>query len=137
MGYQRESFQRGPELERRPSALPATAYNLSRLLLADSPSGCLFVPIRSMQFQAVLDREEIIFVDSQFRRSVVLAWREFQPSERASLDQPVPYQAVFHRPDGALIQRRLQVELFPALRRLAERRELVGTGRVLPFRRPG
>jgi hypothetical protein len=41
-----ETFERGQELARSVSALPASSYNLSRILLAQSRTGCVFVPMR-------------------------------------------------------------------------------------------
>lgn len=117
-----ESFERGPALARMASALPAATYNLTRILLAASATGCVFVPIRSMQYLAVVDREEIIFVDSQYKRWVAVAWRGFQPQVRAALDEPVAYQAEFHTPEGPDIQRRLQADFHGALELLAARR---------------
>jgi len=70
-----ESFERGEELGSEPRKLPAETYNTMRLLLDYSDSSCVFVPIRSMQYMAVIDREEIIFVDAIFaRRSIEFSW---------------------------------------------------------------
>ncbi|MEW5787171.1 MAG: hypothetical protein AB1899_04885 [Pseudomonadota bacterium] len=134
MASQRESFERGPVLASMDSALPAATYNLTRILLADNPAGCVFVPIRSMQYLAVIDREEIIFVDSQYRRWVEVAWQAFQPQARSALDQPVAYRAAFHTPDGRETQRRLQTEFHRALALLDLRRPAPGEARVLPLR---
>lgn len=128
-----ESFERGPVLAHAPSALPAATYNLTRILLAASPQQCVFVPIRSMQYMAVIDREEIIFVDSQYKRWVELAWRHFQPQAREALDAPVPYEAVFYTPDGQDTQRRLQGDFHAALNLLASRRPAPRSSRVLPL----
>lgn len=122
MDYASESFERGPELARSASALPAVSYNLSRILLAQSRSGCVFVPMRGMQYMAVIDAEEIIFVDSQYKRWVEVAWRGFKPQVRGSLDEAVAYQAVFYTPEGADTQRRIQSEFHAALNLLASRR---------------
>jgi len=72
-----ESFQREQPLAQMASALPATTYNLTRILLTASSTGCVFVPIRSMQYLAVVDAEEIIFVDSQHKRWGEVAWQRF------------------------------------------------------------
>ena len=133
MARETESFERGPELARAASALPAATYNLSRILLAASQTGCVFVPMRGMQYLAVVDAEEIIFVDSQFKRWVEVAWRRFQPQARAALDAPVAYQAVYYTPDGAVTQHRLQGEFHAALALLATRRQPGAPARVLPM----
>lgn len=134
MDQSKETFERGPALGEMASALPAATYNLTRILLANSPRDCVFVPIRAMQYQAVIDREEIIFVDSQYRRWVELAWRQFQPRERAALDEPVAYQAVFYTPEGRDLQRRLQAEFHKALSLLDSRRPAPGEARILNLR---
>ncbi len=131
MNHDRESFERGPALHRQGSVLPAAAYNQTRILLANSACGCVFVPIRSMQYLAVIDAEEIIFVDSQYKRWVEVAWRAFKPQSRSALDQPVEYQAVFYVSDAAETQRRLQGDFHQALELLAKRQRPRGTANVL------
>jgi hypothetical protein len=126
-----ETFERGQELARSVSALPASSYNLSRILLAQSRTGCVFVPMRGMQYMAVIDAEEIIFVDSQYKRWVEVAWRGFRPDHRHALDEAVAYQAVFYTPDGANTQRRLQGEFHAAMTLLASRRPQAAPAHVL------
>lgn len=135
MSHQQESFERVQPLARMASALPATTYNLSRILLAASPAGCVFVPLRGMQYLAVVDREEIIFVDSQYRRWVEVAWQGFRPQSRTSLEEPVSYQAVFYTPEAHETQRRLQGELHAALTLLNTRRPAVASAHVLKLPR--
>lgn len=116
--------------------LPALQYNLARTLQARSPRGVAFVPLRSMQVLAIMDAEEFVFVDSQYKQLAVLAWQCFRPQERASLDDPVPFQSVFYRPDAAELQKRLQPELFGAMQLLAGKDRVEGPARVLKFERP-
>ncbi len=139
MDFAAESFERGPELARASSTLPAATYNLTRILLAASPAGCVFVPMRGMQYMAVVDAEEIIFVDSQYKRWVEVAWRGFKPQARAALDEAVAYQAVYYIAEGADTQRRLQGEFHSALALLASRRQRKAPASVLsiPRRPPG
>lgn len=126
-----ETFERAQVLARSVSALPAASYNLSRILLAQSRTGCVFVPMRGMQYMAVIDAEEIIFVDSQYKRWVEVAWRCFRPDQRQALDEAVAYQAVFYTPDGADTQRRLQCEFHAAMTLLASRRQHAEPAHVL------
>lgn len=135
MDHARESFERGSELARSASALPAASYNLSRILLAQSRTGCVFVPMRGMQYMAVIDSEEIIFVDSQYKRWVEVAWRGFRPDQRQALDEAVAYQAVYYTPDGAYTQRRLQGEFHAAMTLLDSRRPHPVTANVLAMPR--
>lgn len=145
--FTRETFFRPKEVERKRSALPAVIYNGFQLLLARSQTGCAFVPIRTMQYQAVVDREEVVFVDSQGGyayqdgeggRVIRIAWRLPAPQSRIALTEPVPCEVVFYFPDLKEEQGRLVSEIRPALEQLLERdRRQAATPRrcrVLPFR---
>ena len=133
-----ETFYRPPELSREARTLPAESYNLAHLQLARAASGCRFVPIRRMQFLAVLDREEFIFVDREGGRRIEIAWQRFRPQERTALDAPVAYEAVYYSAGGADIMRRLQGEFFKALRELQDREPMRASAHVLAFNRtPG
>jgi len=146
--YVRETFFRPPEHSRRQSALRAALYNALQLLLRRHEGGSLFVPIRSMQYLAVVEREEVIFVDSQGGyahqdgeggRIIRIAWRPAPPEQRASLSEPVPCEVVFYFPDLKEVQWRLMSELPPVLERelQGQRETALRTieRRVLPFRR--
>lgn len=133
-----EDFIFGEELHRESCALPAAVYNRAHLLLAGCGRECIFVPIRSMQYLAVIDAEAIIFVDGQgARRLVALAWRHFQPQSRETLDDPVPYELVLYQPRASDFIRRLQSEFSRALRETAGKQPTPDAGgpRVLPFRK--
>lgn len=119
--FVREQFRRGEELGRESKMLPASIYNCTRLLLRRSEHSCVFVPIRTMQYQAIIDEEEIIFVDGLGPRIVEIAWRDFRPQVRASLDEAVPYQLVFYHPRAHETLRRLQGEFGAALLQLERR----------------
>ena len=63
-----------------------------------------------------------------------IAWQRFRPRERATLDAPVAYEAVYYVADGAEIMRRLQGEFFKALKELQDREPQPG-GASLPLNR--
>ena len=130
-----ERFYREEEIARLPDFLPAATYNLAHTLLARAGK-CLFVPIRSMQYLAVLDAEEIIFVDSQNRAWVELAWQHFRPQARSALDEAVPFDLVHYLPAAAETMKRLPAEFQQALRTLAERDLPREAARILPLVRP-
>jgi hypothetical protein len=134
-----ESFYREDPIEIRAAALPAELYNLARRLLARGGAGCLFVPIRSIQYLAVIDAEEIIFVDREAKRLIELAWREFRPQARQALTEPVGYELHLYLAKGREILPRLQGEFFKALQEM-ERRTApppdAGEPHVLPFPGP-
>lgn len=119
------------EILRETRHLPAATYNLAHTLLARSPSGVVFVPIRRMQFLAILDREEIVFVAAERKSLIDIAWQHFRLQRRSALDQPVAYEAVYYHPAAAEAMKRLQGEFPRALRALSEKGELAGAGRVL------
>lgn len=131
-----ETFYRPSELRREARTLPAETYNLARLLLNHAERGCLFVPIRAMQFLAVLDEEEFIFVDREGRRMIEIAWQRFRPGERATLDTPVPYEMVGYSANTAELQRRVQGEFLKALRDLQGRAPVRAAARIVPLNRP-
>ncbi len=129
-----ETFYRDEALGREARTLPAQTYNLTRVLLAQSGRDCLFVPIRSMQYLAVIDHEEIIFVHREGRRMIELAWQKLDPHGRTCLDDPVPYEVVYYLPEGPETMKRLQGEFLKALQQLAARRRFDGPARVIKLR---
>lgn len=132
-GY--ESFYREEPIEVRPAQLPASVYNAAHRLLAASASGCVFVPIRSMQYLAVIDAEEIIFVDREARHLVELAWRVFRPQARSGLLEPVPYEIHLYLAKARESLTRLQGEFAKALDQLERRAQPHPDAepRILPF----
>jgi hypothetical protein len=130
-----ERFYREQEIVRVPDFLPAATYNLAHTLLARAGT-CLFVPVRSMQYMAVLDDEEFIFVDSQNRAWVELAWQHFRPQSRSALDEPVPFEIVHYLPAAGETMKRLPGEFYRALRTLAERDLPQEDAHILPLVRP-
>lgn len=128
-----ERFYREQEIARIPEFLPAATYNLAHTLLARAGT-CLFVPIRSLQYMAVLDAEEFIFVDSQNKAWVELAWQHFQPQARNSLDERVPFEVVHYLPQAAETMKRLPGEFQQALQLLAERQRPDVPATVLDLR---
>jgi len=126
-----ETFYRREATGSEARTLPAETYNLAHTLLSRAPHGCLFVPIRSMQYLAVLDPQEFIFVDREGGRFIEVAWRRFRPQERASLDEPVSYEAVYYSPRAAVPMTRLQCEFPKALRDLESRQVASPAGRVI------
>jgi hypothetical protein len=127
-----ERFYREQEIARLPDFLPAATYNLAHTLLARAGQ-CLFVPIRSLQYMAVLDAEEFIFIDSQNKAWVELAWQHFRPQARSALDESVPFEIVHYAQQAAETMKRLPAEFYRALQALAERDLPQRDARVLPL----
>lgn len=127
---------RNPEFSREARFLPAATYNQAHMLLSRSASGCLFIPIRAMQYLAILDAEEIVFLDGERKCWIDIAWRSFRPQQRSSLGEPVAYEAVYYHATAASLMARLQSELPRALNELAARERFDGVTRVLKFAAP-
>ncbi|MHB1214356.1 MAG: hypothetical protein ACYCY9_05145 [Thiobacillus sp.] len=128
-----ERFYREQEIARLPAFLTAATYNLAHTLLARAGE-CLFVPIRSLQYMAVLDADEFIFIDSQNKAWVELAWQHFRPQARSALGERVPFEVVHYAPQAAETMKRLPAEFHQALRLLADRQKPDTPGTVLDLR---
>jgi len=124
-----ETFFRPPELIREKIKIPAVLFNRCRLMLQRCEYAHFFVPIRSMQFIAVVDDEEVIFVDSlsyavrggEGGRMILLAWGFTQEGVRDSLSAPVSVDLIHYASDVRDLHNRLMVELPKALDLLEER----------------
>jgi len=127
---------RDAELATEQHHLPAATYNLALTLRARSATGTLFVPVRSMQYLAILDAEEWVFLDGPRKCWVDIAWRHFRPQGRQGLDEPVVYEAVYYQPERQGLMSRLLSEFPRALQLLASREHLEGPARVLKFPAP-
>jgi hypothetical protein len=109
--------------------MPASLYRDCRSLLRRADTSCVFVPVRSMQYQAVIDDEEVVFVDSQGYevkngiggRVIMLAWRPLPTAALESVNDPVPCEVLYYRPGLEDTRRRLVGEFGKALRRQAEK----------------
>jgi len=134
--YVEETFYRRAEVRREPRHLPAGTYNLAHVLLTRAPQGCVFVPLRAMQYLAVLDREEFIFVDREGGRFIEIAWRGFRTADRSALDEPVAYEAVYYSAAAPALMTRLQSEFSTALKQLEGRQAPSGPARVLKLKAP-
>lgn len=130
MHYQTVTFFRGDAVGGRDWMMPAALYNPARQLLLHSKTGSVIVPIRNMQFLAVIDQEEFAFVDSQGGylvqdgeggRPVVLSWRPTSAAQRENLQEPVPTEVLYFTGSGKDLQNRLISAFLPALNEYAER----------------
>ncbi len=127
---------RDTELLREPRQLPAQVYNLAHTILAHSETGSVFVPIRSMQYLCIIDAEEWVFIDAERKNLIGIAWQKFHPQARQSLDDPVPYEAVYYQADAADVMRRLLVEFPRALQQLGAKEKPDPPAKVLKLKIP-
>ncbi|RKT43633.1 hypothetical protein [Thiocapsa rosea] len=144
----RETFFRPDEaVAHEQTRIPAALYNGLQLLLRGNAGRAVFIPIRSMQYQAIIDREEVVFIDShggyayqdgEGGRLIRIAWRP--AVGRQSISDPVGCEIVYYFKDMRETQTRLLGEIQPVIKQILERER--GTGgptpapRVLPLRRP-
>ena len=124
---------RDPEIYRETRHLPADIYNLTITLLTRCPTGHLFVPIRAMQYMAIVDSNEFVFVDGERKCWIDIAWCNFQREDRDALNQPVVYDVVYYRENMSAIMVRLQREFPLALKSLVNKVKLDGPARILHF----
>ncbi|UJP05374.1 MAG: hypothetical protein LZF61_11185 [Nitrosomonas sp.] len=124
---------RDPEVSRVERYLPAKTYNLAVTLLSHCATPYLFVPIRSMQYMAIIDHDEFVFIDGERKCWIDIAWCDFRRQERNTLDEPVAYQVVFYRDRMPAVMLRLQREFPLALEALAGRSKLEGPARIIHF----
>lgn len=129
------TLYRGEEIGREARSLPAGVYKLAKRLISRSP-GVAFVPIRSMQYLAILDGEEFVFVDHLDKGRIRIAWQHFRPQQLNALDEPVPFESVSYCPDSREIMQRLVGEFPKAMQQLDDRERVEGPARVLKFERP-
>jgi hypothetical protein len=95
----------------------------------------VFVPIRSMQFLAVIDQEEIVFLDAEHKSLVDIAWQNFRPQQRSTLTEAVPYEAAFYNHNGNETMKRLLVEFPPALNVLSAKDSPSSAARIIKLDR--
>jgi hypothetical protein len=140
-----EVFFRAEPFGSDTTTIPAQLYNRCRLMQSRCTNKHMFVPIRTMQYLAVVDEHEVIFVDSQAYtvsageggRMIMLSWHFSQGANRDSLDQPVPMEVYYHHPEGQEAQKRMIVEFDHALQDLEQRMSKEGCDpklkKVIPF----
>lgn len=130
------TLHRDQELFSESRHLPAEIYNTAHTLLAQSEADCVFIPIRSMQFLAIIDAEEIVFVPGDFRNIVAIAWTDFRPNQRSALHDPVPYIVRHYRTDGVELMRQLQTDFSQALQTFYAKQVGTRQADILPFTPP-
>jgi len=124
-----ETFFLPNEVERKSWSLPAEIYNLYHTLQMRCDTGHVFVPIRNMQFMAVLDKNEIVFVDSQSYavskdeggRLILIAWKFSDSHDRDALTDPMPCEVVFYERQNKDLQLRLIAEFRQAMELMDKR----------------
>ena len=124
-----ETFFLPKEVDRKAWSVPANIYNLYHSLYVRCEVGHVFVPIRTLQFMAILDKNEIVFVDSQSYASsdneggrlILIAWKFPVSHDRDSLDEPMDCEVVFYDKKNSDLQLRLISEFREAMELMNQR----------------
>ena len=142
-----EIFFRPETIATERLTIPAPLYNQCRLVLAHCDLDCVFVPVRTMQIQAVVDREEVIFVDNlayavqddEGGKLIRLVWVFRHEVERSDLNEPAPIQLEYYDEESRQLHTRLINEFRKSLDILEQRYKKQGcearSRKVVPFRR--
>ena len=104
-------------------------FNLAHTLLNRTHSPHVFVPIRSLQYLAVIESQDIYFVDSQAYavngneggRMITISWHTGAQQERESLEQNIPMEVIFYDQDMKDIQIRMCREFYQAMQQMDQR----------------
>lgn len=131
------------------SNILARSYNLAQVLLKRSQREHVFIPIRSLQYLAVIEQDVIWFVDSlayatrgnEGGRLVTVSWHpQITAGDREDLSQPVDNRIIFYQQDMSEVQSRLCGELFQAMQlvdqRYRDQHIPAGGARILPLKLP-
>ena len=117
-----EYFSTGEVLGVQQRLLPSSSYNVMRTLFHQCDGSCVFVPVRSMQYQAIIDENEVVFVYAHRRTTIEFAWRDFKPQYRESLESPVPYEFVYYDEQALDTMQRMQGEFLKFANLLNQRK---------------
>ena len=142
-----QSFFTPDEFFCQKTRLLAKVYNLSHILLKRCHSTHLFVPIRSMQYLAIIEKNAFWFVDSlayavrgdEGGRLIRVSWHPFiHANQRESLTQDMDCRVMFYGEDMREVQTRLNGEFYKAMLLMDERYgHAIKVGskvNILPFR---
>ena len=86
-----------------------------------------------MQYIAIFDAEEFVFIDGERKCRIDIAWQNFHPQQSTSLSEPVTYEAVYCQSYSTQLIPRLHSEFPRALNELATKELIRGDAQVLKF----
>jgi len=142
-----QSFFTPDEFFYQTTRLPSQTYNLAHTLLKRSQSSHLFIPIRSLQYLAIIEMNTFWFVDSlayatrgdEGGRLIRVSWSPLvTASQREGLSQHMDCRTIFYGGDMQEIQKRLNGEFYQAMLQIDQRhRASINTNcnvSILPLR---
>ena len=125
-----QSFFKPKVFSSQTSRLVSTTYNLAHVLLNRSESDHLFIPIRSLQYLALIEKDAFWFIDSmayavqddEGGRLIKISWHPLIPvSQREGLTQHMDCEVNFYGEDMSLMQTRLNNEFYQAMLQIDQR----------------
>ena len=125
-----QSFFMPDEFFCQKTRLLSQTYNLAHVLLNRNQSSHLFVPIRSLQYLAIIEKNVFWFVDSlayavrgdEGGRLIRISWHPLiQPNQRESLTQDMDCRVIFYGENMSEIQTRLNSEFYKSMLLLDQR----------------
>jgi hypothetical protein len=142
-----QSFFTPDEFSCQQTRLLSLTYNLAHVLLHRSESDHLFIPIRSLQYLAIIESNAFWFVDSlayavrgdEGGRLIRVSWHPLiSANEREGLTQNMDCRVVFYGKDMSEIQKRLNGEFYQSMLLIDQRhRDAIDTHynvSILPLR---
>lgn len=146
VAHDTQSFFTPDEFFCQKEQLLSQTYNLAHVLLNRSQSEHLFVPIRTMQYLAIIEQETFWFVDSlayavrdnEGGRLITVSWHPLiGANERNGLTQHMDCRVIYYGKDMGEVQNRLRGEFFQAMQLMDQRYrdEHIPSGgaRILPL----
>lgn len=128
-------------------SLPSRIYNLAHILLNRSEYPHVFIPIRSMQYLAIVEQDVFWFVDSlayatrgnEGGRLITVSWHPLLTAgERDSLSQHMDCHVIYYEQDMHEVQTRLLGEFYQAMHLIDQRyrdQHIPGGGaQILPLK---
>jgi len=125
-----QSFFTPDEFFCQKTRLLSRTYNLAHVLLNRNRSDHLFVPIRSLQYLAIIEKNTFWFVDSlayavrddEGGRLIRVSWHPLiNPNQREGLTQDMDCRVIFYGEDMSDIQTRLNSEFYQSMLQIDQR----------------
>lgn len=119
----------------RQLTMPSDLYRRIRHQLKRQSEQCVFIPLRSLQYLAVIDEKEVVFVDGMIKNRIQIAWRQFHPQRCKNLGDAVPFCECHYAPDLKDVAQRLPGEFSNALVLYESRNTApaVNTAQIVPL----
>jgi len=129
--HETQSFFTPDEFSCQQSKILSKAYNLAHVLLHRSESDHLFIPVRSLQYLAIIEKNAFWFVDSlayavrgdEGGRLIRISWHPIIDANhhREGLNQNIDCRVIFYGKDMADIQTRLNNEFYQSMKLIDQR----------------